>query len=248
MNAMHLTVFVHKSILGYVKRIESAQVATGIGNVVGNKGAVAISFTIAQRSFLFMNCHLASGANKVSKRNRDVERIMKELELPKGRVAEEKKLGMKSKVIDRFDFVFWSGDFNYRVNQTKENAIKLLKENNYDVLLKDDQLGIEMKQNVLYQDLVEGEIKFSPTYKYEVGTHQFDSSTKKRTPSWTDRILYKCNRQDTELVQVSYDSNTTLTNSDHKPVFSQFFVPVASVEEIDDKGLIKAKTSTCNIF
>jgi len=157
-------------------------------------------------------------------------------------------LNLKSKVVDRFDFVFWSGDFNYRVNQTKENAIKLLKENNYEVLLKDDQLNIEMKQNVLFQDFSEGEIKFSPTFKYEVGGNHFDQSKKKRTPSWTDRILYKCGRQDTEIVQVSYDSNTTLTISDHKPVFSQFFVPIDSVENIDDKGIIKTKTKTCNIF
>jgi endonuclease/exonuclease/phosphatase family metal-dependent hydrolase len=248
MNAMHLSLFVHKSILGYVKRIESAQVATGIGNMIGNKGAVAISFNVASRSFLFMNCHLASGAKQVSRRNKDFERIQKDMELPKARLAEEKKLGMKSKVTDRFDFVFWSGDFNYRVNQTKDNAIKLLKENNYEVLLNDEQLNIEKKNNPIFVDFHEGEIKFSPTYKYEVNKHTFDQSTKKRTPSWTDRILYKCNRQDTEIVQVSYDSNTTMTISDHRPVFSQFFVPIDSVDGLEDKGNIKAKTSTCNIF
>ena len=39
----------------------------------------------------------------------------------------------KSKLVERFDFVFWSGDFNYRVNQTRENTIKFLKEKNYEV-------------------------------------------------------------------------------------------------------------------
>jgi len=70
MNAIHLCVFVHRSLLPYVKSnsmesflinldIESSEVATGIGNLLGNKGAVAVSFRIGNRSFLFVNCHLA---------------------------------------------------------------------------------------------------------------------------------------------------------------------------------------------
>lgn len=39
----------------------------------------------------------------------------------------------RSTIIDRFDFIFWSGDFNYRVNQSRDNTIRFLKENKMSV-------------------------------------------------------------------------------------------------------------------
>ena len=39
--------------------IETASVATGIGDVVGNKGGVGISMTIGATPIVFVNCHFA---------------------------------------------------------------------------------------------------------------------------------------------------------------------------------------------
>jgi len=39
--------------------ISSTYVKTGIGNMIGNKGAVAISFKIKQKSIAIINSHLA---------------------------------------------------------------------------------------------------------------------------------------------------------------------------------------------
>jgi len=78
----------------------------------------------------------------------------------------------------------------------------------------------------------EGKIRFAPTYKYEVGSYVFDQSKKKRAPSWTDRVLYKCNKGEDTIVQISYDSNNLVTLSDHRPVFSQFLVTLDSFEEV----------------
>lgn len=38
--------------------VDSSTVATGIGGIVGNKGAVAISLYLGSMSFLFVNAHL----------------------------------------------------------------------------------------------------------------------------------------------------------------------------------------------
>ena len=44
--------------------------------------------------------------------------------------------------------------------------------------------------NRVFQGYSEGKIMFQPTFKYDKGTNQFDSSFKCRPPAWTDRVLY----------------------------------------------------------
>lgn len=61
----------------------------------------------------------------------------------------------------------------------------------------------------------EGIIRFPPTYKYDPGTGTFDTSEKKRTPSWCDRILWRKN-DPTALLR--YRTAMQLVTSDHKPV------------------------------
>jgi phosphatidylinositol-bisphosphatase len=60
-------------------------------------------------------------------------------------------------------------------------------------LLPHDQLHEQMrKKKAFYDGWREGPIRFLPTYKYDVGSiGVFDSSEKKRAPSWCDRILYR---------------------------------------------------------
>ncbi|KXJ92520.1 Endonuclease/exonuclease/phosphatase [Microdochium bolleyi] len=71
-----------------------------------------------------------------------------------------------------------------------------------DSLLPHDQLGRTIKdRKALHEGWREGPITFLPTYKYDVGTTgHFDSSEKRRAPSWCDRILYRTrkNYQDYE--------------------------------------------------
>jgi len=248
MNALHLTLFAHRNIFKHIKGIESSEVKTGLANIIGNKGGIGITFQICGTSLLFINCHLASGQSQVKRRTEDFKKIMNNLELPKNRIAQEKKLKQKSKIVDRFDCVFWSGDFNYRVNQTRENTIKFLKEKNFETLIQDDQMMIEKQRNEIFQDFKEGDIKFLPTYKYQVGTQLFDNK-KMRTPSWTDRILYTCIKDQSKIIQMNYQTFQSITTSDHRPIFSQFMVKCENPEkETDDGGAVKMKSSHCNIF
>jgi len=248
MNALHLTVFINKSLFGSIRGIESAEVKTGLGNILGNKGGIGISVKIYNTSFLFINCHLASGQKNIRQRNEDFEKILSEMELPRERIAQERKIKQKSNLVDRFDYIFWSGDFNYRVNQTRESTIEFIKENKFDALLKEDQMGIVQKSNTTFSNFNEGEIKFPPTYKYQVNSNLFDNK-KKRTPSWTDRILFRARNSSNTLTQLNYQSLAGVKISDHRPVLSQF---VASIDEViqenEEDKLIKMKTKACNIF
>ncbi|KAI4130879.1 MAG: hypothetical protein LQ347_003208, partial [Umbilicaria vellea] len=65
-------------------------------------------------------------------------------------------------------------------------------------LLPHDQLHMQMRLRKAFHDgWREGPINFLPTYKYDVGSvGMFDSSEKRRGPSWCDRILYRT-RNDT---------------------------------------------------
>ncbi len=63
-------------------------------------------------------------------------------------------------------------------------------------LLTHDQLHAQMRTRKAFHDgWREGQIGFLPTYKYDVGSvGMFDSSEKRRGPSWCDRILYRTRR------------------------------------------------------
>lgn len=60
-------------------------------------------------------------------------------------------------------------------------------------LLPHDELHQQMTKGAAFHDgWEEGPIRFLPTYKYDVGkVGVFDSSEKRRCPSWCDRILYR---------------------------------------------------------
>ncbi|ORZ28711.1 hypothetical protein BCR41DRAFT_3172 [Lobosporangium transversale] len=81
MAALHLAVFIWKPIEDLVTAVDSSTVATGIGGIVGNKGAVAISVYLGSMSFLFVNAHLTAHQNNTQARNNDYKRIIQELQL-----------------------------------------------------------------------------------------------------------------------------------------------------------------------
>ena len=43
--------------------------------------------------------------------------------------------------------------------------------------------------NSILSKFYEGPLNFDPTYKYDMNCDIYDSSQKKRTPKWCDRIL-----------------------------------------------------------
>ncbi|KAF1915574.1 Endonuclease/exonuclease/phosphatase [Ampelomyces quisqualis] len=60
-------------------------------------------------------------------------------------------------------------------------------------LLPHDELHQQMKKGKAFHDgWEEGPVRFLPSYKYDIGkVGVFDSSEKRRCPSWCDRILYR---------------------------------------------------------
>jgi phosphatidylinositol-bisphosphatase len=140
--------------------------------------------------------------------------------------------GMKYLSLFDCDHLFWMGDLNYRLNLDQGTVKKMLAENRIQDLLDYDQLVTEKKAQRAFVKFKEMPISFAPTYKFNIGTSNYDSSEKKRCPSWCDRILWYENEvRDTEfcISPQMYLSLNSITSSDHKPVGLSCFVPVKRI-------------------
>lgn len=124
-----------------------------------------------------------------------------------------------------FSHIFWIGDLNYRVtgNPTRHD----FDTDDFSELYKKDQLYQEMQLKRVFYNYTEGEINFRPTYKYDLGTDEWDSSEKARLPAWCDRVLWKGER----ISQLLYSSVMPLKLSDHKPVYAVFSTGVSSIQK-----------------
>ncbi len=61
---IEIIIIVHRCHVTKTSHLHSQVVPTGKGNVIGNKGATAISFQFQETSFVFINAHLAARAEK----------------------------------------------------------------------------------------------------------------------------------------------------------------------------------------
>lgn len=77
---IHVVVYAKRRYVQEIRRVETATVATGIGNIVGNKGAAAVSLTFrGGRKVLLVSAHFTAHCGKVRERNKDYKRITREL-------------------------------------------------------------------------------------------------------------------------------------------------------------------------
>ena len=114
--------------------------------------------------------------------------------------------------------VFWCGDLNYRIDGNRPVIMKLLRKNAEAALRNNDQLRNQRGKGLVFEGFREGKITFKPTYKYDPGTDDYDTSKKARIPAWTDRVLYRTADEEVRvrLKLCSYDAQNALKISDHK--------------------------------
>lgn len=200
--AMHIAIYARKEIAGELSDVQVKSVATGWGGFIGNKGGIRVAFTFGGTSFCFVSAHLPSGQKKASKRDKAAKKVLPSLET--------------------CDYAFVLGDLNYRVNLSREEAEQKIALGDGNALLAQDQL-LPRLGLAPWEAYAEGAIEFAPTYKLDAGTDRYDTSKKRRVPSWTDRILYK---DHPSVKLVAYNALKDVRLSDHRPVFAQFDVGV----------------------
>uniref|UniRef100_A0A1B6EGW5 Rho-GAP domain-containing protein n=1 Tax=Clastoptera arizonana TaxID=38151 RepID=A0A1B6EGW5_9HEMI len=215
---MMLIVLVQEHHVAYVRSVSTETVGTGIMGKMGNKGGVCVRFDIHNTSMCFVNSHLAAHVEEYERRNQDYNDICSRTSFT---------IFRPPKSIKDHDQVYWLGDLNYRITELDPKIVKeLVDKNNYKPVLEYDQLRQQHRVLNVFAGYQEGEITFRPTYKYDPGSDEWDSSEKNRAPAWCDRVLWKGD----SIKQVAYRSHPMLRISDHKPVSSVFLSEVRVID------------------
>ena len=175
-----------------------------------------VTFKLKGKYFSFITGHLSAGDKDedFNKRVNELKDIFSNI------IPDNNKLKKL--------FYFIAGDLNFRIDLSKEKLYEICSQNidqsinepqimkYLETLKKYDQMN-KVKQIFGDKKLSEETINFAPTYKYIKGTKVYDN---KRTPSWTDRILFK---EDKNIKCKFYDT-INLFLSDHKPLIGLFKV------------------------
>lgn len=219
---MRLAVFVRMDEEKAICDVHSGSEATGVGNVIPNKGGVCISLKFWDTALCFVNCHLAAHVGQCEARNGNYREIVGNM-----RINDQ-----NMDILNQFHHVFWLGDLNYRLDfgaaeETLINpettawdaVVQKIKQNDFHTLLEFDELHKEQEAKKVLFSFNEGEITFPPTFKMKRDTE--DVYDTKRVPAWCDRVLWS-SFPGCPVDQLSYTSAPSVSSSDHKPVAATF--------------------------
>ena len=206
----YILVFVKASCIKYVKNFDQQFIKT---SYVTRKGSCLLRFNINDTTVALSCNHLSYGEDKNEERKEEITDILK---------ANFKKY--PNLIFKNYDYFFLFGDLNIRIDLWVNDQLILdlvkyhSRETNYDFtkLYQYDQFLKYVKENNIISEMCEPEIRFSPTYKYNIGNTQYDVT--KRTPSWCDRIFYK---KFSKTKPLSYNK-CLLTVSDHQPIYGVY--------------------------
>ncbi|GKT40929.1 putative inositol polyphosphate kinase [Colletotrichum spaethianum] len=226
-------IFVKSTLRDRIQNLSAAEVKRGMGGLHGNKGAIVVRFMVDDSSLCFINCHLAAGQSQANSRHNDVAAILEAQILPPERDPNARLDsfvggGDGTMILDH-ELCLLNGDLNYRIDtMSRDTVVIAVKQNNLAKLLERDQLLVAKRRNPAFKlrAFDEMPITFAPTYKYDVGTDNYDTSEKKRSPAWCDRLLY---RGGGRIKQIDYKRHEVRV-SDHRPVTGRFKFTVKKVQ------------------
>lgn len=226
-------------IKGIISDQEGVCVKTGLGGLHGNKGALCWRAFIHDTPVAFVTSHLAAGQRSVSERNNDFGIIMRTADFSLSSSQRQQThtrpfptANSGSRLFDHCSVIFF-GDLNYRVEMERDRCENHIKTGNFMKLKISDQLSAQLERKDLILKYFEEAgccSRFAPTYKYDPGSvDQFDSSEKRRIPSWCDRILFYTKNRET-IRPTAYSSIQPATLSDHKPIYATFVLKCRKID------------------
>jgi hypothetical protein len=226
-------IFVRQEEKSSIRNMSATEVKCGMKGRYGNKGALITRFMFDDSSLCFINCHLAAGQTQTSHRNNDIAAILEAESLPADRNPDTRTSfyvggGDGTQVLDH-EICILNGDLNYRIDAIpRDTVINMINKGELEKLLERDQIMVSRRRvsGFRLSPFNEAPITFAPTYKYDVGSDRYDSSEKKRSPAWCDRLLY---RGVGRIKQVEYRRHE-IRVSDHRPVSGTFKIRVKTID------------------
>ncbi|KAJ8517387.1 hypothetical protein ONZ45_g5430 [Pleurotus djamor] len=220
-------VFVKVSQRAMLKDMSITVMKRGVGGRYGNKGGIISRYVIEDTSICWVNCHLAAGQHAVRQRNADISAVLESKTLlPIGEHPMAYVGGGDGMMVLDHEVVMISGDMNYRIDQRRDPIIAAVRAEEHSTLWTHDQLLKEIKFNKAcrLRGFSEGPLDFAPTYKYDRRSSEYDSSEKRRSPAWCDRVLWRSSvpARVKQLHYQRYEANV----SDHRPISAAFDVTV----------------------
>lgn len=223
-----ISIFVKRMHLLHVRDVETQYTRLSVMES-GLKGAVSVRMKFYGVSICFVNTHLCAHDHLLPVRIKEYNTIIEshnysEEDTPK---------------ILYHDYIFWMGDLNFRLAQDTfdhDQIVESVKNGEFGRLLGKDQLTLVRREEQAFHELSEKLPNFAPTYKFVIGTEDYD---KKRRPAWTDRILFRVNSYNYEddNVELSLEAKNYQSHSDeiyrcsdHIPVSQEFVISVFSKE------------------
>lgn len=217
-------IFIKENLCEFIKNIETSIVKTGLMGTLGNKGNCIIRFNFADKSLAFSCCHLKAGKSEIAGRTQELSDILN-YNIP--------LKNSKEMLFKEHDIYFIFGDLNFRIDLDISNCMEFIKTGYIETLYLYDQLN---KKKSISKDLMvldEMVINFPPTYKYNIGSNDYDFKDK-RVPSWCDRITFNYNPN---IKGIFYNHVENFKASDHKPIYGVFKLVIN--EEIENNLGVK---------
>jgi hypothetical protein len=204
-----------------VKNIDNIIVKSGLLGTMGNKGSCLIRFNYHDTSIAISSSHLTAGSH-LNSRIAEINDIL------------NKSFPIKNNIFKEHDIQFIFGDLNFRVDLDYSTCIQMITSESLKALANNDQLNIAKTTDTNLIKFDEGQLNFEPTYKYIIGTSQYDNK-KKRVPSWCDRIIFKKN----DDIQIMDYNRINYTLSDHKPIYGIYKINTTKIDKEKKKQIIK---------
>lgn len=221
----------------------------GAGGLAANKGAAIFPFSIGATKFVFFGCHLTPHTEHWESRNQQLRQLLKLVE-------------------GTYDYCVIAGDLNYRIEVEYDECLNMINSGEIEKLMALDQLNQTRTTDPIISRLKEPKkCSFMPTYKFDKDSDIYDTSPKKRVPSWTDRVLIKRGRKRLSVGttdQISFDvvnspplnfpvmpkcvtfQRGTCRFSDHRSVLSCFKFQIPDIDEEKVENLKRAVIDQIN--
>ncbi|PTB35624.1 hypothetical protein M441DRAFT_62673 [Trichoderma asperellum CBS 433.97] len=181
MTGLLLLVYASPAIAPTISNVSTRQVGTGLLGYFGNKGAVATRIVLGETTkLLFVNCHLASGADAASLDRRcwDVGQIVSKTQFDPVVIS-----GVSDDDGDRIgdeDYAFWFGDLNFRLDGLPGDDIRRLltlhARGEYDLSNDKTPVPIEGGDGIIVTRTSESDDETTTMSSLHSQDHSFDQS------------------------------------------------------------------------